>query len=106
MLPTVRAVAISEAEEAAQTRSTRADEDAVLAALLADPDRSIAELARACGWCSQESGEPYKSKVHRVLDRLAKEKAPMLVKKNRDQWTLTEEGKNAARKAALRQRKD
>jgi 3-methyladenine DNA glycosylase AlkC len=71
----------------------------LLAALLKDPDRSVADLARACNWASP-NGEPYKSKVHRILERLSKVK-PKLVAKVRDQWALTDAGKKAARNAAL-----
>jgi hypothetical protein len=44
----VRAVAISEQEHAEETRRTRKDEDRLLVALLINPDRSHADLAR--GW--------------------------------------------------------
>ena len=99
LLPTVRAVLISESEEEKQVEHMRGDEDALLAALLKDPDHSVADLARACGWTSP-NGEPHKSKVHRILERLSKVK-PKLAVKLRDQWALTEAGKKAARKAAL-----
>jgi AAA domain len=99
LLPTVRAVLISESEEEKQAQHTRTDEDALLAALLKEPDRSIAELARACNWTLQ-NGEPHKSKVYRFLEKLSKGK-PKLVTKNRDRWALTEAGKSAARKASL-----
>jgi hypothetical protein len=99
LLPTVRAVLISESEEEKQAQHLRSDEDALLAALLKESDRSVANLARACNWISQ-TGEPYKSKVHRTLERLSRAK-PKLVAKIRDRWALTENGKSAARKAAL-----
>lgn len=99
LLPTVRAVLISESEEEKQVNHTRSDEDALLVTLLKEPDRSVADLARACGWTSP-NGEPHKSKVHRVLERLSKVK-PKLVAKGRDRWALTEAGKKSARAAAL-----
>jgi hypothetical protein len=99
LLPTVRAVLISEGEEERQAQHTRSDEDTLLAALLKQPDCSVADLARACNWTSQ-TGEPYKSKVHRILEKLSKVK-PKLVTKIRDRWTLTKQGKSAAREAAL-----
>jgi AAA domain len=99
LLPTVRAMLISESEEEKQAQHTRGDEDKLLAALLKDPDRSVADLARACDWTSP-NGEPYKSKVHRILERLSKVR-PKLVAKVRDQWALTDAGKEAARNAAL-----
>lgn len=97
-MSTVRAVPITESEEEKATQHTRNDEDRVLAALLEEPDRSIADLARTCDWMLQ-TGEPHKSKVQRTLERLEKAK---LAKKKRGGWALTEEGKDAARKAALR----
>ena len=96
-MPTVRAVHISEAEEATQAQHVRRDEDRVLASLLAEPDRSVAKIARACGWLLQ-NGDPYKS---RALERLGKE-SPKLISKARGQHVATEPGKEAARKAALR----
>jgi hypothetical protein len=98
MISTVQAVPITEIEEETQTRQVRDDEDHVLAALLKDPDGSVAEMARACCWILQ-TGEPHKSKVHRILERLEKSK---LVKRKRGGWVLSDEGKDAARKAALR----
>jgi hypothetical protein len=59
-----------------------------------NPDRSLAELARATGWTWQ-SGEPAKSKVERVLARL---KAARLVKDKRGRFVPTEEGKEVAAK--------
>jgi hypothetical protein len=100
LLPTVRAVHISEAEEATQAQHVRRDEDRVLASLLAEPDRSVAKIARACGWLLQ-NGDPYKSRVQRALERLGKE-SPKLISKARGQHVATEPGKEAARKAALR----
>jgi AAA domain len=99
LLPTVRAVLISESEEEKQAQHTRGDENKLLAALLKEADRSVADLARACNWTSP-NGEPYKSKVHRILERLSKVR-PKLVAKVRDQWALTDAGKEAARNAAL-----
>jgi hypothetical protein len=97
LLPTVRAVLISESEQAREAWLARTDEDVLLAALFKNADRSIADFARDCGWFFQ-GGEPAKSKVQRVLDKLAKGK-PKLVTKTRDGWMLTEDGKSAAKKA-------
>jgi hypothetical protein len=98
LISTVRAVPISDQEEETQSRQVRDDEDTLLAALLKDADRSVAELARACDWILL-NGEPHKSKVHRSLDRLEKAK---FLKKKRGRCVLTKEGKDVARKAALR----
>jgi hypothetical protein len=96
LIPTVQAVAISQIEEEKQTRSARDDEDRLLAAMAKDSDRSVAELARACGWFFKD-GEPYKSKAQRVIDRMARQR-PKLVKKDRQRWVLTPEGEAAVRK--------
>ena len=69
MLPTVRAVAISRSEESTQEKKTREDEDRVLAALLSNPDASIADIADTCGW-TFASGEPAKSRVQRAITRI------------------------------------
>jgi hypothetical protein len=91
-LSTVRAVAISEAEGASRAHRARSDEDTLLTALQSNGDKSVADLARACGWVTG-SGEPYKSKVQRVIKHLEKAK---LVKKERDGWRLTDAGRKAA----------
>jgi hypothetical protein len=92
LVPTVKAVVISEAEEKERSQGARADEDQLLAALAEDSDRSLACLARACGWIWQ-SGEPAKSRVERVLGRLHKAKLVMQV---RGRWELTKEGEKEA----------
>ena len=101
MIPTVRAVVISQTEEDRETTKTREDDDILLAKMLEHSASSIADLAKACGWMSA-NGEPHKSKVHRALDRMMTKERPALVKKQRGQWQLTEEGKKVAREAALR----
>jgi hypothetical protein len=95
LIPTVRAVWISDAETERATEDARSDEDALLKAMLI-PGQSIADLAIACGWRTS-SGDPYKSKVQRALKRLAADK---LVTQKRDTWMLTEAGKKAAETAA------
>lgn len=100
MLPTVRAVAISRSEESTQEKKTRDDEDRVLAALLSNPDASMADIAEGCGW-TFASGEPAKSRVRRAINRIDTSAKPKLLRKNREKWELTEEGKTAARRAAL-----
>ena len=98
IIPTVRAVWISDSETARETEEARGDEDALLKVML-KPGQSIADLANACGW-HMSSGEPYKSKVQRVIKRLEKDK---LVVTKRSVATLTEAGKTAANAAATRQ---
>jgi hypothetical protein len=97
LMPTVRAVWISDAETARETEDARSDEDILLRAMLL-PGQSIADLANACGWRTS-SGDPHKSKVHRVVKRLEKDKLAVL---KRDAWTLTESGKTSATAAAER----
>jgi hypothetical protein len=68
----------------------------VLIALLADPDRSHADLARACKFFF-DSGEPAKSRLQRTFKRL-EVGPPKLIKPNRGHWALTDEGRKLARK--------
>lgn len=98
-ISTVRAVQVSEKEEVETSRGLRVNEDQLLVAMLADSDRSVADLARACGWLNAKTSEPLKSKVHRLLESMASGRAT-LVTKERGRWRLTEKGKTAAREAA------
>jgi hypothetical protein len=89
-LPTVQAVAISEREEAEQEASAEGEEDKLMAELYSNPNRSVADLARACGWLLA-NGEPHKSKIDRVLTRLRIAKLAKKVRGRR--WRLTDEGR-------------
>ena len=84
---------ISDEETARETEDARSDEDDLLKVMV-KPGKSIADLAKACGWLTS-SGEPYKSKVQRVLKRLEKDK---LVAIKRGIYALTDAGKIAATK--------
>jgi hypothetical protein len=95
VIPTVQAVWISDAETDREVEAARADENALLRAMLI-PGRSFAELATVCSWLTSK-GEPHKSKVDRAMKRLAADK---LVAKKRNVWTLSEAGKAAANAAA------
>jgi hypothetical protein len=97
LIPTVRAVWISDAETDRETEHARGDENILLRAMLI-PDQSIAELAIACNWLTS-SGEAYKSKVQRVLKRLENDK---LATTKRGVAALTEAGKAAANTEASR----
>ena len=97
LIPTVRAVWISDAETERATEDARSDEDALLKAMLI-PGQSIADLATACGWHTS-SGEPHKSKTYRVLKRLEADKLAIL---KRGAWILTESGKTSGNAAAGR----
>ena len=90
--PTVLAVAITDSDKDALAVATRSNEDRLLVTMLEQP-RSVAALATACGWTSS-SGEPQKSKAHRILKGLERSG---LVKKGRgDIYELTDKGKTAA----------
>jgi hypothetical protein len=95
LLPTVKAVAVTEREEATEKQGARDEENQLLTALAENPNRSLAELARACAWF-WITGEPAKSKVERVLGRL---KADRLVRLLRGEYVLTDEGKKAVKAA-------
>jgi len=92
LLPTVLAVAISGQEQEEQEANAERDEDELLAALAGKKALSIADLARACGWM-MATGEPYKSKVQRVIARLLAEKLAKRVRGRR--YRLTDEGRKA-----------
>jgi hypothetical protein len=99
-IPTVHAVPIGRADESNQQKRTREDEDRVLAALLNQPDASMAEIAELNGW-TYNSGDPAKTRVKKAIDRIAAGAKPALLRKNRDRWELTDAGKDCARRAAL-----
>jgi hypothetical protein len=83
--------AISEAEEAEESRRTRNDEDRLLIELQKNHRRSHADLARACDFYF-DNGEPAKSRLQRALKRLQTDK---LVKPDRGFWMLNQAGENA-----------
>jgi hypothetical protein len=101
ILPTVQAVAIDDVEEDQRADKAENDEDRVLTAVLANPKNSLGGWAKQLGWVT-DTGEPYKMRVQRIMERLAKQH-PILTRKVRgNRWQLTEEGKQVARTAALR----
>jgi hypothetical protein len=91
LVPTVRAVWISDAETERETDDARSDEDVLLRAMLI-PGQSIAQLATSCSWITSK-GDPHKSKVDRTMKRLNTDK---LVIKKRNTWMLTEAANAAA----------
>src|SRR5215204_1487027 len=103
VLPTVRAVAITQTDETAAQKRTRDDEDRVLASLLENPEASYADIAERWRWIN-EAGAPLKGRVQRTLNRLDKTASPKVLRKNRERWELTEEGKKQARVIALKLR--
>jgi hypothetical protein len=94
---TVLAQPLSADEQRSKAGAARKDEDAVPIALLGDDtEHSMAALATHCGWLTSK-GEPHKSKVHRIVETLRRDK---LVSKERGTPILTERGKTATKKAS------
>src|SRR5262249_7416237 len=95
-IPTVRAVAISAQEQEAQERDSEGEEDQVLVAI-GDKLRSVAEIAYACNWLLPD-GKPYRSRVDRVLKRLAQDKLVRRVRGKRSRrGTRRQEGESILR---------
>jgi len=104
-LPTVRAVAASQAEEDQQRDRADDDDDKMLIARLNIGDEakmSVADFAKRWGW-SFDDGAPAKSRAQRALRRNVENK---LMRNERGQYLLTEKGKEAARKAVLRMERE
>ena len=104
-LPTVRAVAITQAEEDQKRDQADDDDDRMLIARLNVGDEaklSVADFARRWEWLS-EKGEPQKSRAHNALKRNVENK---LMRPERGQYVLTEKGKDAARKAVMRMERE
>jgi hypothetical protein len=78
------------AERAASRQ--REDEDALLIVMLEAPDHSLSTWAEHLGWLSG-SGDPLKSRVHRALERLKRDR---LADQNRGRWIITKKGKDEA----------
>ena len=87
---TARPISID--EQTNQEQRVRTDEDQLLWLMKQQPELSTANMAETLGWF-YSNGEPNKSKVERVMKRLAKDK---LTKKVRDEWQLTKEGEKMA----------
>jgi hypothetical protein len=106
LIPTVRAVPITMHAEEQQQDKAEDEERAVLAAYLQIGSQrpSIADVARHLKWLAG-NGEPHKSKVHRVVERLIKGRKPPLMSQTRNEkYQLTEAGKALARDYALHPR--
>jgi hypothetical protein len=102
LLPTVRAVVVGEVEEDSEQSRLRNDEDRVLVQIMSYPGQSLAATATALGWVNG-NGEALKKRVHRVIARLEDPKrGPKLLKRTRDGYETTDEGKKAGAKAASR----
>lgn len=102
ILPTVRAVVVGQSEEDTQQTRQRDDEDRVLVEVCTHPGQTLSAMAEAIGWVNAH-GEALKKRVHRAIERLEDPKrGPKLLKRNRDGWEATEEGKKTAAKAMQR----
>ena len=98
VLPTVRAIVVSTSEEDQQSGRLVEDENRVLIQMMYVPNQSLSDIARAVGWLNDKD-EPLKARVQRAVSRLEKEK-PLLVRKVRGHWELTDKGKEIATNAA------
>jgi AAA domain-containing protein/bifunctional DNA primase/polymerase-like protein len=90
LISTVTAAYLSETAQQELAKVARSDEDLVLRALSKNVG-GITDLAKDLGWYTGK-GEPYKSKVHRIIGRLKK---AGLVKEERGRLVLTDKGRKA-----------
>ena len=100
LIPTVVAKAISEAEHGAIVKRARSEEDDMILLLHGGCDLSISQMAEKLNWSLKTGkgyGEPHKTKVVRVLERLRQEG---LAKRERGRHVLTEKGSKLAKKLA------
>jgi hypothetical protein len=93
-IPTVIAKTLNENERRQAEASSRSDEDAVLGILAENDHLSLAALANTLGWTTH-NGEPNKSKVQRLAERLKKAK---LVESDRSGLSLNPKGKEEAKR--------
>jgi hypothetical protein len=94
LIPTVIASHLSEIAQEELAKVARDNESQVLTELDRNGKTSIANLAKVLGWLLK-TGEPHKSKVHRVIMRLRGFK---LIEIEHDGITLTEKGKKKLKK--------
>jgi hypothetical protein len=94
MIWTVTAEPVSDAEQKAEDRA-RKHQDELMAAMRANPEASLAELARAAGWF-YSNGDPNKTLANGVMQEL---KAERLVEKKRGHWTLVTKGPRGPRRS-------
>jgi hypothetical protein len=100
LIPTVRLGLISDSDESRRSDKRVEDENRVLAEYLAEPNLSLADIAIRLGW-TFANGDPAKSRVQRIVERVAKAKPSLLKQRRNDKYELTEHGKTVARAAAL-----
>jgi hypothetical protein len=97
-IPTVVGFPLDETAHSSKRAESRAQEDDLLLLLAEQDGMSLALMAHAAGWISK-TGEPYKSKAQRVVERL---RTAGLVKNERGDWQLTDAGRKAANRAGAR----
>lgn len=93
-VPTVVAKAITEDREADIRKHKREEENRVLYEMNRSDEWTFSEMARVCMFIDR-NGNPIKSKVHRVLNRLKEVK--LVDHDRRKGWHLTAKGKDEAR---------
>jgi hypothetical protein len=89
----VTAAPITDQEGEQLADETKRNSDDLLRAMLAKPGASLPQLAEALGWHYPSSGQPYKTKVQKLLPGL---KARKLADNKGDRWALTEKGAKEA----------
>ena len=97
LIPTVLAVALTDADAERREQHQVRDEDCLLSVMATNPKASIAKLAEACGWIGN-TGQPQKSKVNGLLNRLKKD--GLVEQARKRTWGLTEKGKDEANEIA------
>jgi hypothetical protein len=102
ILPTVRAVIIEQSEQEHRQRRQTDDEDRVLLELVTFPGKSFAQIAEALSW-RNDKGELNRSRAQRCIEKLVEYR---LLKKNRDSYEATDNGKKAASEADKRFRNE
>jgi hypothetical protein len=96
LIPTVIAEPLSAEREEEMHKAARNEEDDLMHAVNDHPRCNQAELARLLGWISRK-GERQKSKVHRIIRELKKQK---LVEETRSGIKLTNKGREAIEESA------
>jgi hypothetical protein len=92
LMPSVVALPISDMEVGLAQKATEASDDVLLRAIATNKPLSQADLARLIGWVTK-TGHPQKSKVHRAVERLNRDK--LIVRSRGDKYRVTKTGKQA-----------
>jgi DNA-binding MarR family transcriptional regulator len=89
LVPTVIAKALDDLSAERKANESSREQEKVLQALASRPGISVADIAKRYGWTSP-NGDPQKSKVHRILKDLERERFANL---SRNRWRITEKGR-------------